>query len=158
MNNSNESKEESIDETERNNKCYNLCDENKENKDGGLSDELREELENMPEPIYSREEKLEYTPFPIRDGNDLRRSKNQYRCYSWILKKLPIEEYKLIALMNFAFNKEKKESYPLVKQLLVLNLLRKIENDVLIPTVEFIHYIQDLNSEIGRYEKEGKEE
>ena len=108
MNNNNESKEESIDETERNNKCYNLCDENKENKDGGLSDELKEELENMPEPIYSREEKLEYTPFPSRDGNDLRRSKNQYRCYSWILKKLPKEEYKLIALMNFAFNKEKK--------------------------------------------------
>ena len=148
-----QSNEKSIDENKENS-----VEQNNENSiESFFSDDVEKALRDMPESEW-REENIEYSPFPINDGNDLRRSKNQYRRYIWVLKKLPKKEERLIQLMNFAFNKQKKENYPIVKQFLVLNLLIKTENDVLIPTIDFVNYIKDLHSEIERYEKEGKEE
>jgi len=151
----NENKEDGIDEnnnySNKNGNNYTLNDKNKNGKDSGLSDEMREALKEMPKPIYDKEE---YAPFPIRDGNDLRRTKNQYRYYRWFLRKLPIKKEKLTALMNFLFNKERKTTFPIIRQLHNLDLI-KIELDgTIIPTIKFVNFVKDLYLEIERYEKE----
>jgi len=127
----NENKEDGIDEnnnySNKNGNNYTLNDKNKNGKDSGLSDEMREALKEMPKPIYDKEE---YAPFPIRDGNDLR------------------------ALMNFLFNKERKTTFPIIRQLHNLDLI-KIELDgTIIPTIKFVNFVKDLYLEIERYEKE----
>ena len=141
----NDCKHESIDYT----------GEDKQETNDVYSDEIKEVLRELPKSEWI-EENIEHAPFPIRDGNDLRRSKNQYRCYNWILFKLPIEEHKLITLMNFMFNRQRRESYPIVNILLNVDLLQK-KNGVLIPTIEFVNYIKGLYCEIEKYEKENQQ-
>ena len=121
----------------------------------GISDELREALENMPEPIYTRyEESEELEPFPIFDGNQLNYVVKQINQINWILSQLPDTEENLRVKIQLITGR--KQDFR-IKLFLRYDLL-KIENGKICSTDAIQKYAIQSIKNIKEYLKKKQEE